>query len=141
MAKKKIDPLNKKAYGAVSAALAASGATALLVTHDQSEALGMGLEVAVLRGGVFAQIATPEILYRNPVDIAMARFVGEAVLLPGTVKEAAATCALGRLPIALSAPDLVAVKRMHGLGIERHRRMKTIFSGDLLLLSVRFETS
>ena len=90
---------------AVSAALAASGATALLVTHDQSEALAMGLEVAVLRGGVLAQIATPEILYRRPVDVAMARFVGEAVILPGTVKGGAAVCALGRLPVAPPAPD------------------------------------
>jgi iron(III) transport system ATP-binding protein len=90
---------------AVSAALAASGATALLVTHDQSEALAMGLKVAVLRGGVLAQIATPEILYRQPVDIAMARFVGEAAILPGTMKRGVAICALGRLPVARSAPD------------------------------------
>ncbi|HEY1779022.1 MAG TPA: ABC transporter ATP-binding protein [Roseiarcus sp.] len=90
---------------AVSAALAASGATALLVTHDQAEALAMGLEVAVLRGGVLGQIAAPEMLYRQPVDIAMARFVGEAVILPGTVKAGAAICALGRLPLAGSAPD------------------------------------
>ncbi len=90
---------------AVSAALLASGATALLVTHDQSEALAMGVEVAVLRQGVFAQIATPEILYRQPVDIAMARFVGEAVILQGTVKGGVAICALGRLSIALPAPD------------------------------------
>jgi len=90
---------------AVSAALAASGATALLVTHDQSEALAMGVEVAVLRGGVFAQIATPEILYRQPVDIAMARFVGEAVILPGTVRGGVAICALGPLPVALPAAD------------------------------------
>ena len=74
---------------AVAAALAASGATALLVTHDQSEALAMGAEVAVLRGGVVAQIATPEMLYRQPVDVAMARFVGEAVILRGTVLEGA----------------------------------------------------
>ena len=85
---------------AVSAALAASGATALLVTHDQSEALAMGLKVAVLRGGVLAQIATPEVLYQRPVDIAMARFVGEAVILQGTVKGGVAICALGRLPVA-----------------------------------------
>ena len=45
---------------AVATALAASGATALLVTHDQSEALSMGAEVAVLRDGVVAQIAAPE---------------------------------------------------------------------------------
>jgi iron(III) transport system ATP-binding protein len=90
---------------AVATALARSGATALLVTHDQSEALAMGSEVAVLRGGVVAQIATPETLYRQPIDVAMARFVGEAVILPGTVKGGAAMCALGRLPLARPAPD------------------------------------
>ena len=90
---------------AVSAALVASGATTLLVTHDQSEALAMGLQVAVLRAGVIAQMATPEILYRQPVDAAMARFVGEAVILPGTVREGVAICALGRLPVALPMPD------------------------------------
>jgi len=90
---------------AVSAALAASGATAVLVTHDQSEALAMGVEVAVLRGGMFAQIAAPEVLYRQPVDIAMAQFVGEAAILPGTVKGGVAICALGPLPVALSAAD------------------------------------
>jgi iron(III) transport system ATP-binding protein len=90
---------------AVANALAASGATALLVTHDQSEALAMGSEVAVLRGGVVAQIATPETLYREPVDAAMARFVGEAVVLPGIVKAGSATCALGRLRLASPVPD------------------------------------
>ncbi len=90
---------------AVATALAASGATALLVTHDQSEALAMGSEVAVLRDGVLAQIATPETLYRQPVDAAMARFVGEAVILPGAVTADFATCALGRLPLARPVPD------------------------------------
>ena len=47
---------------AVSAALAASGATALLVTHDQSEALAMGIEVAVCAAVCLAQVAAPEIL-------------------------------------------------------------------------------
>ncbi len=90
---------------AVAAALTASGATALLVTHDQSEALAMGAEVAVLRDGVVAQIAAPQTLYRQPVDLAMARFVGEAVIQPGTVLGGAAVCALGRLPLAHPAPD------------------------------------
>ena len=90
---------------AVASALTASGATALLVTHDQSEALAMGAEVAVLRGGVVAQIATPEMLYRQPVDAAMARFVGDAVILRGTVLAGEASCVLGRLPLARPAPD------------------------------------
>ena len=65
----------------------------------------MGLQVAVLRAGVIAQIATPEILYRQPVDAAMARFVGEAVILEGMVRGGVANCALGRLSIAHPAPD------------------------------------
>jgi iron(III) transport system ATP-binding protein len=90
---------------AVAAILHAAGATALLVTHDQSEALSMGNEVAVLRDGVLAQVAPPEVLYRWPADAALAQFVGEAALMPGVVAAGFATCALGRLELARSAPD------------------------------------
>ncbi len=90
---------------AVAAILKAAGATALLVTHDQSEALSMGRQVAVLRDGVLAQVAAPEILYRQPADADLAQFVGEAVLLPGLAQGGFATCALGRLELAQSAPD------------------------------------
>jgi len=90
---------------AVARALAASGATAVLVTHDQSEALAMGLQVAVLRDGVLAQIAAPQTLYRHPIDPAMARFVGEAVVLRGTIRGGVATCALGRSPLAGAATE------------------------------------
>ncbi len=85
---------------AVAAALAQTGATALLVTHDQSEALSMGEAVAVLRRGRLVQMASPETLYRSPVDAELARFVGEAVLLPGHAEGGAVTCCLGRLALA-----------------------------------------
>ena len=87
---------------AVAAALAAAGATALLVTHDQSEALSMGDRVGVLRDGTLVQVAPPAELYRHPVDAALACFVGEAVLLDGVAHAGAVTCPLGRL--ALSRP-------------------------------------
>jgi iron(III) transport system ATP-binding protein len=90
---------------AVAAILEAAGATALLVTHDQSEALSMGRRVAVLRDGALAQVAAPEELYRRPVDADLARFVGEAVLLPGLAAGGFATCVLGRLPLMLPVPD------------------------------------
>jgi len=90
---------------AVAAALTAVGATALLVTHDQSEALSMGVEVAVLRNGVLAQVAPPEELYRRPVDAALAQFVGEAVLLPGIASGSFVACTLGRLPLAQPGAD------------------------------------
>jgi iron(III) transport system ATP-binding protein len=44
-------------------------------------------------------------LYRQPADADLAQFVGEAVLLPGLAAGGFATCALGRLPLALPVPD------------------------------------
>jgi iron(III) transport system ATP-binding protein len=61
----------------------------------------MGRQVAVLRDGLLAQVAAPEKLYRQPADADLAQFVGEAVLLPGVVAGGFATCALGRLELAL----------------------------------------
>ncbi|HKU00762.1 MAG TPA: ABC transporter ATP-binding protein [Paraburkholderia sp.] len=88
---------------AVARALAAAGATAVLVTHDQAEALSLGHEVAVLWRGRLMQTAAPQTLYRRPVTRELAAFVGEAVLLPGRVAAGAAHCALGTLPLAEGA--------------------------------------
>jgi iron(III) transport system ATP-binding protein len=84
---------------AVAASLAASGATAVLVTHDQSEALSLGDQVGVLRNGVLVQMDRPEALYRHPVDLELARFVGEAVVLRGEARGGTAACCLGDLPL------------------------------------------
>jgi iron(III) transport system ATP-binding protein len=90
---------------AVAAALAAKGATALLVTHDQGEALSMGREVAVLRGGTVVQVAPPQELYRRPADVELARFVGEAVILPGRAGSGWVDCSVGRLRLAGPVED------------------------------------
>jgi iron(III) transport system ATP-binding protein len=86
-------------------ALRAEQATAVLVTHDQSEALSTGDQVAVLLHGSLAQIGTPEVVYAYPRNAGIASFVGEAVLLPGTVRHGEVDCELGRLPLALPVPD------------------------------------
>ena len=91
--------LRAETRSAVLAALAAAGATALLVTHDQAEALSTGDEVGVLRDGRLVQVAAPEVLYRAPADLRVARFVGEAVVLPGEGRGGEAVCRLGRLPV------------------------------------------
>jgi iron(III) transport system ATP-binding protein len=84
---------------AVLHALREEGATAVLVTHDQAEALSMGREVAVLREGRLAQRAAPRTLYREPLDTDIARFVGEANISPGDARAGHVECALGRLPV------------------------------------------
>lgn len=85
----------------VRAALRATGATAVLVTHDQQEALSTADLVAVVRDGRVAQCASPQDLYRRPADPWIADFVGDAVLLPATVDSAGtARTALGPVPLA-----------------------------------------
>ncbi|RBY90527.1 ABC transporter ATP-binding protein [Blastococcus sp. TF02A-26] len=97
--------LREETRRAVSDALAATGATALLVTHDQSEALSMADQVAVLRGGRLVQLADPRTLYRRPRDLDVATFVGEAVVLDADVRDGRAHCELGTLALEQPCPD------------------------------------
>jgi iron(III) transport system ATP-binding protein len=89
--------LRAQVRGEVREALRAAGATALLVTHDQEEALSLADLVAVMRGGRIAQAADPQTLYRDPVDADVAHFVGEAVLLEGRLDGDCVETPLGRL--------------------------------------------
>jgi iron(III) transport system ATP-binding protein len=77
-----------------------AGATSILVTHDQDEALSMADQVAILRGGVIAQINTPSSLYRLPRDAELAQFLGEANLVEGTVSGKTVQTALGELEMS-----------------------------------------
>ena len=65
--------------------LRASGATSLLVTHDQEEALSMADSVAVMRSGVIVQHGPPQDVYRLPNDLWVANFVGRANIVHGDV--------------------------------------------------------
>jgi iron(III) transport system ATP-binding protein len=76
-----------------------AGATALLVTHDQEEALSMADRVAVLRQGMIAQCDAPQEIYSRPVDADMARFIGDANLIEGVLHEDRADTLLGKLPV------------------------------------------
>jgi iron(III) transport system ATP-binding protein len=71
----------------VRAALHADGATAVLVTHDQAEALSLADHVVVMRDGRVVQDGPPADVYAEPADSWVAGFVGEAMLLPGEVRD------------------------------------------------------
>jgi iron(III) transport system ATP-binding protein len=89
--------LRAQVRGEVHEALRAAGATALLVTHDQEEALSLADSVAVMRGGRIVQAADPQTLYRDPVDAEVALFVGDAVLLEGRRRNGGVETSLGLL--------------------------------------------
>ena len=52
------------------------GATMIMVTHDQMDALAVADRIAVLGGGALQQIGTPEELYREPANLFVAGFIG-----------------------------------------------------------------
>jgi iron(III) transport system ATP-binding protein len=63
----------------------ASGATAVLVTHDQQEAFAMADEIGVLHEGHIQQWDSAYNLYHRPANRFVADFVGQGVFLPARV--------------------------------------------------------
>lgn len=61
------------------------GSTAILVTHDQHEAFAMADEIGVMYEGRIQQWDIPYNLYHRPANRFVADFIGQGVLLPGTV--------------------------------------------------------
>ena len=96
----------------VARVLTETGTTAVLVTHDQDEALSLADRVAVLRDGRVAQSAGPEELYAAPLDPSLARFVGDANILEGTVRAGMVQTALGVLALGEQAPALREAERV-----------------------------
>jgi tungstate transport system ATP-binding protein len=70
------------------AVLAESGVTAVFATHDRGEALALGHRVAVLMGGLVAQLGSTEEVFTRPDRADVARFVGVDTLIPGRVRGA-----------------------------------------------------
>src|ERR1700759_2237852 len=64
-----------------------TGMTALYVTHDQSEAVGLGDRIGVMRDGKLLQMGTPDEIYNRPADLFVANFTGATNELAGTLIE------------------------------------------------------
>ncbi|MEV6057757.1 ABC transporter ATP-binding protein [Streptomyces sp. NPDC052107] len=64
-------------------------ATAIYITHDQSEAFALADRISVLREGRVVQQGTPEAIYSRPASPFVARFTGLSGELSATVEEVA----------------------------------------------------
>jgi len=84
--------------------------TAMLVTHDQDEALSLADHVALLVDGRIAQQGSPRDLYERPANLAVASFLGEVNVLPVLALEPDGDprTALGVIPV--SAPVSAATE-------------------------------
>jgi iron(III) transport system ATP-binding protein len=106
---------------ATAAALAERGATTVLVTHDQTEALSFADQVAILRDGRFVQVGAPDEVYTAPADPDLAQFLGDAVVLPGRARGAVADCALGTVGLVEPAHGgVVMVLRPEQIQLSAH---------------------
>ncbi len=127
----------------VCAALRADGATAVLVTHDQEEAMSTADLVAVMRAGRMVQAASPRALYLGPADLGVASFVGDTVLLEGTLSGGRALTALGSLAVRDPVPAGGAVRVVlrpeqlvlsaNGDGVPARVREQVFFGHDALV--------
>ncbi|ADT68513.1 MULTISPECIES: ABC transporter ATP-binding protein [unclassified Pseudoalteromonas] len=79
-------------------ALKEAGVPAIWVTHDQEEALSVGDRVGVLKGGKIQQIDTPEQCFSTPNNRFVARFLGEASFIKGTLNNGQALTDIGNVP-------------------------------------------
>ena len=77
------------------AALAETGSAAMVVTHDQTEALSLGDRLGVMQGGHLLQLGTPGQIYERPTSRFVATFMGEADFLPAHVDRALLTSEIG----------------------------------------------
>jgi multiple sugar transport system ATP-binding protein len=75
--------------------------TMVYVTHDQTEAMTLGDRVAVMRGGVIQQVATPEELYERPANLFVAGFIGSPAMnfLPVHLDDNRLRTPMGDLPL------------------------------------------
>ncbi|MFC5291313.1 ABC transporter ATP-binding protein [Actinokineospora guangxiensis] len=127
----------------IRAALLAAGATVVLVTHDQDEALSTADQVAVMRDGVVVQVGAPVEVYRAPNSEWVARFVGDAVALPAVADGDTAATGLGRVeltshPVAERFTVVVRPEQIRlGGGPATATVVEVAFHGHDLLVALR----
>jgi iron(III) transport system ATP-binding protein len=129
--------------------LRAAGASAVLVTHDQDEALTLGDRMGVMVRGRIEQIDVPEVVYGEPATPFVATFVGTANLLQGECVHGAAITRLGTVRLSGSSPvsgrALVLIRPEHlelteaadgPAGGRAWRIVRRRFAGSEILLEV-----
>jgi iron(III) transport system ATP-binding protein len=99
--------------------------TTIYVTHDQSEALALSHEIAVMNEGQIVQVGSPRDIYERPQNRFVADFVGSANFLDATVAGKG------------DQPDCYHVRT--AIGLIECSAVETLREGDAVVVSVRPE--
>ena len=111
-----------------------AGMTAVLVTHDQEEALSIADRVAVMLEGKIVQVGSPEELYHRPASRTIADFVGDVQFLPGLASGRRAKTVLGEIPLhgafegpvdVMLRPEMLRLTRLRHPSITRALRQRS----------------
>jgi iron(III) transport system ATP-binding protein len=143
------------------------GTTALYVTHDQTEALAMSDQVALMRDGRIMQEGTPRDLYDRPTSRFAAGFVGDMNLVAGRITESGpagvvvetaagtvlrvrvsgdAPADAGEVDVGIR-PENVRIGEPHRAGDAEHDNaldgvmVKSVFVGDQIVALIEVEGS
>ncbi len=122
--------------------LRAQGVSAVLVTHDQEEALSLGDRIAVMREGRIEQIGTPDEIYAKPRTAFVAEFLGHTNLIDGEASQRRALTPLGEVTLneAAEGPVRLSVRPhqlvLGGEGAEGRVLLRE-FQGHCALLKVQ----
>jgi len=97
-----------------------TGITAILVTHDQEEALSIADRVAVIWNGQIEQVGTPEHVYYEPRTLFVAQFLGRTNLMLSIAEGRSAATPIGRVSLNRPAQGNVLLSlRPEHLTLER----------------------
>ncbi len=72
--------------------------TAIFVTHDQEEAMGLGDRVAIMNQGHLEQVDTPDRVFHIPATRFVAEFLGLADFIPGVTTGRGLDTEIGLIP-------------------------------------------
>ena len=118
------------------------GVTALYVTHDQDEALGLADRVVVMRSGRVLQVGTAQDIYLRPKTEFVADFVGVSTIVPALAENGRARCAFGAFPVPEGTVGTVRLVfrpervRLDGPAGIPGRVLRSAFRGDRWLVTV-----
>ncbi len=109
------------------------GITFLYITHDQEEALNMSDRIAVMQGGNFLQLGSAPEIYDSPRNTYVARFIGEANILPciyGSDKDGFCEATFGENTLSLRTNGIEHVAGDHVYAAVRGEKIRVTTQTD-----------